>query len=173
MTESFMRKDGPEYFGFDPNYDPKRTHTNEGSLELLKYFPFDFPIITPPFSIWAVWPGVDPRIEIPANATLFYSHVYLAKIPRSSGQVSIAITGPKVKIWRYIGIARNGYNSDANPGGPYMACGTNGCLIGWSSWFNPIINQNQAGVATANYTFSTWSNDYDRYCYWIALATTG
>jgi hypothetical protein len=167
------RNDPEGTFGYDPSPPDAHSIHDLGTLKPLLRFPLDFPIVTPPFSDWHPCAGVTLSTPIPGNAKVFYSQIYLAPAPRSAGFIPIVLTGTNIKLWRFIGMARNGYGSPGRPEGPFAGCGELGveCAIGWCAFGGPGTTATGPNQITASTFFSTWSSDYPRFAYWILLAT--
>ena len=133
----------------------------------------DFPVILPPFDDkWGVWPGVDPQTDIPLNAKPHFSGIWLFPAPNSFDTIRLDLYGANIRIWRWIGVARNGFGSPGRPEGPFGPCRKDEeCPIGWSNFSNPYSEAVGPGQVLAHVNFGQSSHDYPRFAYWIALAS--
>lgn len=143
------------------------TQTSEGQLDLARPSGFlaaaDWPTL-PPLSQWHVWPGVDPKTEIPSNARQVGSGIWTAPAPKSAGPITIVLQGQNFRFWRYYGMSR-----DAR--GPWGGCPPTGdCHNSWCAFSRePSFSATGPAEVTASYYFSNWSHDLDRACYWAVL----
>lgn len=162
-----------EWAEFAPPIKAGSTEFAALAVQRAETFVLDYPIVLPPYTAWSPWPGVDPSTPIPANAMPVISDsVWEFPAPRSQGAIGNTLNGTNVKIWRFVGVARNGYGSPGRPDGPWGAClGLSECPIGWAQFFAPTFRALNPGVFYAELSFRQWSSDYPRFAYWYALAS--
>jgi hypothetical protein len=112
--------------------------------------------------------------QIPADAFMVRSDVWIAPAGNSGGQILFNLRGTNIKVYKVFGMSKNLAMGPNLPEGSWAGCQipNQDCDNGYSKYvWPPQLLPTAPSEITLQWKFENWSGDYTRACCWAALIT--